>query len=335
MIYGKILIILVYASVLLQSALSIPPEQQKTSMQFLWNSVAFDALKLKSSETREKLKYALEQGANQNACDFYGTCLLSKAVMSTQQDAARLLLEHGASVNFVDKNSLQNTPLHWAAIQADPALVQLLLKYKADPLLCNRDGRIPPDMARALKDKTVFNVLVPSVPLVPIDTKLFDESNFPTAKTIIRTNQNSSVLTLLAKFFANKIVALGKPQVSFQEIVALLFAQACADGRADIIGPCLKNPSCGYLANIKSYFGDTPLHFAARRGHLDVVKQLCNSGACLIANSVGETASQCARANGHGEIADYIERYDFQNYRRTEMYQYLPAEINNRSGTNR
>jgi ankyrin repeat protein len=254
-------------------------EQQKTSMEFLWNSQAFEALKLKSSETFEKLKHALEQGANPNACDFFGTCLLSKAVMGRQQNEAELLLQYGAVVNFVDKNSQQNTPLHWAALQPDLSLMRLLTQHDTNPnpaifTIRNADNRTPADIGQACFEANLNNPVTSSVGRVP---------------------------TLHVALLTEADMMKG-------------FVRACTEGRTDIIDKCLANSGMQFLKNIKNKTtGDTPLHYAVLHGQLEVVRQLCDAGARLNANKEGKTALDCANATERKDIADHIKLYQFQS----------------------
>ncbi len=63
--------------------------------------------------------------------DDTGFTLLDTAVIANRVDAARLLIEHGANVNAVDKNGM--TPLLYAASidYGDSAMVDLLVKSGA------------------------------------------------------------------------------------------------------------------------------------------------------------------------------------------------------------
>ena len=65
--------------------------------------------------------------------------------MAKRRECVEILLKRGANVNHVTYK-LQMTPLHWAAYQADPMLVQLLLDNGAEQNP-NRYEMTPVDMA--------------------------------------------------------------------------------------------------------------------------------------------------------------------------------------------
>jgi uncharacterized protein len=71
---------------------------------------------------------------------------LHSAASALNLEAARLLLEHGASVNARQHGGW--APIHAAAQNGDRAMVELLLHHHADPKLSNDDGKTPAIIAR-------------------------------------------------------------------------------------------------------------------------------------------------------------------------------------------
>jgi uncharacterized protein len=71
---------------------------------------------------------------------------LHSAASARNLEAARLLLEHGAPVNARQQGGW--VPLHAAAQNGDRPMVELLLKYRADPKLANDDGKTSAMLAR-------------------------------------------------------------------------------------------------------------------------------------------------------------------------------------------
>jgi uncharacterized protein len=71
---------------------------------------------------------------------------LHSAASARNLDAARLLLKHGAPINA--RQQAGWTPIHAAAQNGDRAMVELMLKHGADPQLSNDDGKTPARIAR-------------------------------------------------------------------------------------------------------------------------------------------------------------------------------------------
>jgi len=62
--------------------------------------------------------------------------------------------------------------------------------------------------------------------------------------------------------------------------------------------------------NARNEYGDTPLHYAAEHGHLDVALLLIERGADVNSrNNEGKTPLDVAREEGHVEVARVIEEH--------------------------
>lgn len=71
---------------------------------------------------------------------------LHSAASARNLEAARLLLDHGASVNARQHGGW--APIHSAAQNGDRPMVDLLLSYHADPRAANDEGKTPAMVAR-------------------------------------------------------------------------------------------------------------------------------------------------------------------------------------------
>jgi ankyrin repeat protein len=89
---------------------------------------------------------ALEQELRLNSADVnkvedLGYSALAIAVARGHKDAAKILLDHGASANTQDEKG--NTPLHYVSDNNDLELARLLLDHGADLSLQNKSGNQP------------------------------------------------------------------------------------------------------------------------------------------------------------------------------------------------
>lgn len=87
----------------------------------------------------EALKQHIAAGTNINEKDpFGGSSPLISASLFDKKEAAKILLDAGADINF--QNSDGSTALHTAAFFCRPEIVKLLLEKKADKTLKNKYG---------------------------------------------------------------------------------------------------------------------------------------------------------------------------------------------------
>ncbi len=72
-------------------------------------------------------------------------------------DRVRLAIAKGANLNYQDENG--GTALHWAVFYGYKDIVQLLLMHGADPLIKDKDGITPIDVARINNKKEMLKLL--------------------------------------------------------------------------------------------------------------------------------------------------------------------------------
>jgi uncharacterized protein len=96
----------------------------------------------------EAARVLVEKGASIDAVASNPTKVmpLHSAASARNLEAARLLLEHGAPINARQQGGW--APIHAAAQNGDRALVELMLKLGADPTLMNDEGKTPAMLAR-------------------------------------------------------------------------------------------------------------------------------------------------------------------------------------------
>jgi ankyrin repeat protein len=98
-------------------------------------------------ERPKVLKYLLERGADVNSLiqDNSSFTAMGEAVIMGRLGLATILLENGADV--VHKAVSYLPPLHAASFAAQPKLVELLLRFGADPEVVLRNGSTPLSVA--------------------------------------------------------------------------------------------------------------------------------------------------------------------------------------------
>jgi len=94
-------------------------------------------------------------GSNVNARTIHDETSLLMSVHFNQLTAAQTLLELGANPNIADSPA-KNTPLHIAAINNNYAMVEALLKARADINAVNAQGEIP---AKLTRDQRIISLL--------------------------------------------------------------------------------------------------------------------------------------------------------------------------------
>ena len=124
----------------------------------------------KSGEELYIVEILLENGADVNAKTADGTTALHLAAQYGNENAARVLLEHGANVHarmVPPKDDLMGrkfvggrTTLHWAAVEGHDAVVELLLDHHADPGAKNTTYRTPLQEAIMHGNELVARVLI-------------------------------------------------------------------------------------------------------------------------------------------------------------------------------
>jgi ankyrin repeat protein len=100
------------------------------------------------SDNLEALKQHIAAGSNINEKDpFGGSSPLISACVFGKPEAARILIDAGADLNF--QNNDGSTPLHTSAFFCHPDIVKMLLDKGADKTIKNKYGATPYEMVAA------------------------------------------------------------------------------------------------------------------------------------------------------------------------------------------
>ncbi|MFK7995494.1 MAG: ankyrin repeat domain-containing protein [Granulosicoccus sp.] len=106
------------------------------------------------------LQWLIGKGADTQVRDVYRYTPLLRAVENGYVEAAAVLLSL-VETDVNARDEYDNTALHHAVSSGNLTMVSLLLEHDADPLIANRDGVSPFDVARKLtkKSQTILEAL--------------------------------------------------------------------------------------------------------------------------------------------------------------------------------
>ncbi len=104
------------------------------------------------------VRQLLVSGADPNLRDIYGWTPLMRAVYEGREKVVQALLEQ-PDVDLNAKNDQGATALHLAAVKGNEALTRLLLFAGANPLMGDRKGRTPENLAGAAGHENVARLL--------------------------------------------------------------------------------------------------------------------------------------------------------------------------------
>lgn len=192
----------------------------------------FDAVNAGQAEVVER---ALAEGVNPNALSGDNEhSLLTAAVRANQVEIARLLLQAGADVHYVEPNS--RNALNYAAGGGNVALVELLLEAGADPLTHTNHGAYP------IHDAIWSGKTAAAIKLIPYyETLGYNPdgkgNGYPVCMAIGRRQANVVQAFLEAgvdpndPLFADKPLLVRAAQSGSEEIVRMLL-KAGADKKA-------------------------------------------------------------------------------------------------------
>ena len=286
----------------------------------------------------------LKEKANPNCQDIHGVTPLHKATVNGHLEVIKVLFIEKADPNIIvfddaiaplhiscgPRGSLEitqailscpntnpnildgkkNTPLHFAAFNANPKILQCLIASNANPNAQNRNG-ITPLHALCVQDASkslveMVNVLLeanadPNVQLLhELSSPLYDacvKGNLEVVKSLLKAKANSNIQdkngnTPLVVTVGNTPSVVSKTPNQYEIVDALLQAGAdpnignienytplllaASEGKTNIVARLLQGKA---NPNIKSIDGSTPLHDATFFAHVEVIKVLLKGKA--------------------------------------------------------
>lgn len=142
-------------------------------------------------QSEDTVKLLLESGADPDQLFFNGESALHLAVEHGNQKLVELLLAYGADVNIQERKE-GFTPLMYAAIMDDRAMMQLLVRHGADPTAPDVDGYTTYHYLAARNNQAAVQLLAGTVP-IPLELHTKDGL---TVADIVAMSKKSTHMTL-------------------------------------------------------------------------------------------------------------------------------------------
>lgn len=254
------------------------------------------------NKDREAVRALLKKGADVNEAQGDGTTALHWAAMNGDADMAQMLVTAGANVRATTRLGAY-TPLFLAARGGYADVVRVLLAAGADAKSRTSNGTTPLMIAAASGDTRTITSLVENG--AEIDAK--DDARGETPLMFAAGyNRVDAVKLLLSKGANHKattkvmdLFALTAPE---EENMARQSGAGAAQRPADVAGA---TRAYRYNELISSQGGLTALLFAARQGYIETAMALLDAGADINQPNAGDKTTPLLMAiiNGHFDLA--------------------------------
>jgi ankyrin repeat protein len=252
----------------------------------------------------DSVQLLLQNGATVNSRDNEGYTALSLASVSGHLDTVRLLLQNGAAAD-IGGGENGFAPLHFASANKHLDVVQELLDHNAtlDIRATSLCGATPLHLASYSGELDVARFLIER----GADMNSRDDRG-RTPLHFTAQLGHLSIAQLLLHLGGN-VYAPGAKVWSPPNVIS-----ATSSGSSDV-AQLLIQPDAdletrneyGPITDFKDRDGCTPLHLAARNGHLDIVKLLVDSNADINTRDADdETPLDAAVTNGKLEVASFL-----------------------------
>lgn len=249
--------------------------------------------------------WLLAEGANVKSKNEFGNTPLHVA---RSADIAELLLAKGADLEA--KNNFGSTPLHMAAANDRAEVVKLLLRKGANIQAKNNEDQTPEECHEIVVSISLYaakkNYNEIKFLLLSRDSNFTDQSELHLA---IQYQQINEVKYLLKNIDESSIDLEAKDKYGWTPLFL-----AIRNGLIEVVRWLLEEK--GSLIDTKAsvYHGlndYTPLHFAAYKGHKEIVQLLLDYGANMYALDGNKcTPIQVAKEKGHMQIVRLFQIHE-------------------------
>jgi ankyrin repeat protein len=274
------------------------------------------------SGDRDAVRALLKQGADVNETSGDGVTALHWAARRGDVELANLLLVAGANARAATRSG-RYTPLHLAAERGSAPIIRALLDSGAEVNAATSTGATALMFAAAAGDLATLSTLLDggadanAVEAFRGQTALMwaaDANRADAVKLLITRGANPNKATTVIDFAALSRDG-ANPDGRNLPTQSGRNATAAAQNSARAESPAARRVAMpgvdrNYLINelVHAQGGFTPLHYAAREGHVDVVTTLLAAGVDVNARSGGDgsTALLVATVNGRFDMAKLL-----------------------------
>ncbi len=212
--------------------------------------------------------------ADMQSVDEKGRGLLHGAAISGQDDMVHLLLAKGLNPNSVDKNGA--TPLHDGSRNDEWAVARTLIDAGADASLKDYAGRTPWTVAWQNGYLSVMRVLEGKEQYERTPQELLGQ--YPNAALLpvwsLAYNGEKDLVAQAIRNRAHEIVHIN-PDNDNTALHSAILSEQPDDGQTEIVKMLLQ---AGMAADARNQYSRTPLHLAAQRGSVPIIKLLLEEG---------------------------------------------------------
>jgi uncharacterized protein len=263
------------------------------------------------SGDKEAVRALLKQGADVNAAEGDGTTALHWAARAGDAELVQMLLYAGANVKATTRLGAY-TPLMMAAQAGHSAVVAALLTGGSDVKATSTTGTTPLMFAAQSGDPRTVTMLVEGGSEVDARETAMGQTPLMFAAAYNRVDVVKLLLARGADIKAtSKVVDLTKlsspEEEFFRQRAAQNAARAAASGPRPPDVPGVTR-QFRYNELVGTSGGFSPLHFAVRQGHGEVVKALVEAGADVNQLNPGDKSTPLVVAivNGYFDLGHYL-----------------------------